>query len=219
MREGAWPLAVGRRGRTKIATLLVRVVFFVVQALDRGPEADGAAGRTSSTIFFTQFSQQGCSTNTMISYTLRLPSFLIVALISTISSVGAVDRPNFTASARVKQHFHRTGDLIAGEEHLLKVIVRWNPMSAAEAYELCHNCNHILEETGEENGDVDGKIYPIAVGGANMCGGQACHVMPGAPKGNNKFHLRVKMDGEWSAWSNYQNFNVQEPGVFDHEEL
>ena len=52
-----------------------------------------------------------------------------------------------------------------------------------------------------------------------MCGGQSCLVMPGAPKGHNKFHLRVKMDGEWSSWSNYQNFNVQEPGMFGHEEL
>mmetsp|Transcript_22742 Transcript_22742/g.38856 ORF Transcript_22742/g.38856 Transcript_22742/m.38856 type:complete len:153 (-) Transcript_22742:149-607(-) len=152
----------------------------------------------------------------MISYTGRLLSLLLVPLIT----VAAVDRPNFKATARVKQHFHRTGELIDGEQHLLKVIVKWDAISAAEGYELCHNCNHhISEETGEENGEVDGKIYPIEVGGANMCGGQACHVMPGAPKGHNKFHLRVKKDGEWSAWSNYQNFNVQEPGNFDHEEL
>ena len=155
----------------------------------------------------------------MKSYPQRILSLLIVPLFTNFSAAGAKDRPNFTASARVKQHFHRSGDLIAGEEHLLKVIVKWDPIRAAEGYELCHNCNHISEETGEENGDVDGKIYPIAIGGSNMCGGQACHVMPGAPKGNNKFHLRVKMDGEWSAWSNYQNFNVHEPGVFDHEEL
>ena len=153
----------------------------------------------------------------MISSTGRLISLLLVPLVT----IAALDSPKFSATARVKQHYHRTGELIDGEEHLLKVIVKWDTISGAEGYELCHNCNHILEETGEENSgnDVDGKIYPIEVGGANMCGGQACHVMPGAPKGNNKFHLRVKMNGEWSAWSNYQNFNVQEPGMFGHEEL
>lgn len=149
----------------------------------------------------------------------HLLSVLLVPLITAISLVAAVDRPNFSAVARVKQHFHRTGDLIDGEEHLLKVIVKWDAISAAEGYNLCHNCNHISEETGEENGNADGTIYPIEVGGKNMCRGQACLVMPNAPKGYNKFHLRVKTNGEWSAWSNYQNFNVKEPGNFDHEEL
>ena len=153
----------------------------------------------------------------MISSTGSLLSLLLIVPLVTIE---AVDRPIFSATARVKQHFHKTGQLIDGEEHLLKVIVKWDAISGAEGYELCHNCNHISEVTGEENGDLDGgEIYPIGVGGANMCGGQACLVMPGAPKGHNKFHLRVKMDGEWSSWSNYQNFNVQEPGMFGHEEL
>jgi len=102
----------------------------------------------------------------MKSLTGRLLSLLLVLLITTIISVVAVvDRPNFKAFARVKQHFHKTGDLIAGEEHLLKVIVKWDAISAAEGYVLCHNCNHILEETGVENGDVDGTIYPIEIGG------------------------------------------------------
>ncbi|KAL7446866.1 hypothetical protein ACHAXM_011437 [Skeletonema potamos] len=156
----------------------------------------------------------------LVSATGRLLSLLIVPLITTtILVVAVLDRPNFRAVARVKQHFHKTGDLIAGEEHLLKVIVKWDAIGAAEGYELCHNCNHILEETGVENGEVDGTIYRIEIGGKNMCGGQPCYVMSGAPIGYNKFHLRVKKGGEWSPWSNYQNFNVKEPGNFEHEEL
>eukprot|EP00573_Skeletonema_grethae_P000414 CAMPEP_0201685936 /NCGR_PEP_ID=MMETSP0578-20130828/567_1 /ASSEMBLY_ACC=CAM_ASM_000663 /TAXON_ID=267565 /ORGANISM="Skeletonema grethea, Strain CCMP 1804" /LENGTH=149 /DNA_ID=CAMNT_0048169921 /DNA_START=53 /DNA_END=502 /DNA_ORIENTATION=- len=149
----------------------------------------------------------------MMSTTTRLLSLLLVPLVTTAST----DRPTFKATARVKQHMYRTGQLVDGEEHLLKAIIKWDPMNGAEKYQLCHNCNHILEDTGAEDGAVDGDI--IEVEADNFCGGQACHVMPGCPQGHNKFHLRVKMDGEWSAWSNYQNFDVKEPGNFDHEEL
>jgi hypothetical protein len=146
---------------------------------------------------------------------------LLILFNSLLIIVAAtVDRPKFTAIARVKQHFHKTGGLIKGEEHLLKVIIKWEAITGADAYELCHNCDHISEVTGAENGNVnDGTIYLIEIGGRNVCGGQPCHVIPGAPMGNNKFHLRVIKDGELSPWSNYQNFNVQEPGNFDHEEL
>lgn len=152
----------------------------------------------------------------MMSTTTCLLSLLLVPLLVTIAAT--IDRPTFKATARVKQHYHRSGQLVDGEEHLLKAIIKWDPpMDGAEKYQLCHNCNHISEETGAENGDVDGEI--IEVDADNFCGGQPCHVMPGCPQGLNKFHLRVKIDGEWSAWSNYQNFNVKEPGHFDHEEL
>lgn len=145
-------------------------------------------------------------------------------IISAEAAVAATaDRPNFTATARVKQHFHHTGELVDGEEHLLKIIVKWNSIPEAEAYELCHNCHFIVEETGEEKGgrnwNEDGSIIPIPIDGKFTCGRQPCYVMPAAPKGNNKFHLRVKKNGEFSLWSNYQNFNVQEVGNFGHEEL
>ena len=115
---------------------------------------------------------------------------------------------------------HRTGDLVEGEEHLLKMIVKWNPIPGAEAYELCYNCNFIDEDTGAEISEVDSNaIISIPIGGKNTCGGQPCNVMPGTPRGFNKFHLRVQVGGEWSPWSNYQNFDVQEPGSFGHTEL
>ena len=103
-------------------------------------------------IFFSGLMQHK---TTMISSTGSILSLLTVPLVT----IAALDRPIFSATARVKQHFHKTGQLIDGEEHLLKVIVKWDAISGAEGYELCHNCNHILEETGEENGDLDGKIF------------------------------------------------------------
>jgi hypothetical protein len=151
-------------------------------------------------------------------------STIIINAAAAAVAATTVDRPKFTATARVKQHFHQvTGELVQLEEHLLKIIVKWNPIPEAEAYELCHNCHFIVEETGEEKGgknwNEDGSIIPIPIDGKHTCGAKPCYVMPAAPKGNNKFHLRVKKNGEFSLWSNYQNFNVQEPGNFEHEEL
>mmetsp|Transcript_2528 Transcript_2528/g.5374 ORF Transcript_2528/g.5374 Transcript_2528/m.5374 type:complete len:123 (-) Transcript_2528:267-635(-) len=121
---------------------------------------------------------------------------------------------------------HKTGDLVEGEEDLLKIIVKWDPIRGAEGYELCHNCNHIDEESGAETSAADGRIYPVGIGAKFECGSRPCNVMPGVPKGHNKFHLRVLLVGEtpnssaeFSPWSKYQNFNVEEPGNFEHEEL
>ena len=114
---------------------------------------------------------------------------------------------------------HRTGDLVEGEEHLLKVIVKWDEIYDAEAYELCHNCNFIDEDTGAEttSSDRSGVIKEVDV--KTRCGGQPCSINPGMPRGHNKFHLRVKKGGVMSPWSRYQNFDVQEPGTFGHIEL
>lgn len=146
------------------------------------------------------------------------PRFVsILALL--VGSATAINRPNFVGTARVKQHMHSSGDLVEGEEDLLKIIVKWDHIPGAEGYELCHNCNHIDEESGTEVGGADGIVYPIGIGGKFECGAKPCSVMPGAPKGHNKFHLRAIVGGEMSPWSNYQNFNVLEPGSFEHEEL
>ena len=148
----------------------------------------------------------------------NLLAIATLLLVSIIKSTVAIDRPNFIGTARVKQHFHKSGELIAGEEHLLKVIVKWEPIPLAVQYELCHMCNHIDEETGDAddiNMNTEAKIYQIGPG--STCGGQPCHIMPGTEKGHNKFHLRVKgHGGEWSAWSKYQNFLVAEPGTEEH---
>lgn len=112
-------------------------------------------------------------------------------LVSITKATVAVDRPRFTGTARVKQHFHKSGGLIAGEEHLLKVIVSWNPIPSAVQYELCHMCNHIDEETGEADDSkmntTDAKIYQI--GPSDTCGGQPCNVMPGTEKVSKELSL------------------------------
>eukprot|EP00584_Thalassiosira_punctigera_P004059 CAMPEP_0172526636 /NCGR_PEP_ID=MMETSP1067-20121228/1505_1 /TAXON_ID=265564 ORGANISM="Thalassiosira punctigera, Strain Tpunct2005C2" /NCGR_SAMPLE_ID=MMETSP1067 /ASSEMBLY_ACC=CAM_ASM_000444 /LENGTH=153 /DNA_ID=CAMNT_0013310183 /DNA_START=63 /DNA_END=524 /DNA_ORIENTATION=- len=149
----------------------------------------------------------------------RPASLLAALLAASSSSAAAGDRPPFVGTARVKQHRHRTGDLVEGEEHLLKAIIKWDHVPGAEEYELCHECDHIDETTGEEDGagPVGGEAYPVEVG--HTCGGLPCNVMPGIPQGHNKFHLRVKKGGEWSLWSEYQNFDVKESGTFGHTEL
>ena len=142
------------------------------------------------------------------------------------ASIISQERPNFIGTARIKQHrAGANGDLVEGEEHLLKAIIKWDAIPNAERYEICHHCNdYIDEETGVADDNVTDEdsikdIYDIEIGGKNTCGGQPCLVMPGVPKGNNQYHLRVKIDGEWSLWSKHQNFFVSEPGTFEHVEL
>jgi hypothetical protein len=139
-----------------------------------------------------------------------------------VCSTDDIYRPHFVnVDARAKQHRKHTGGLVGGEEHLRKIILRWNKIPDAEAYEMCHNCRNIDEATGSvTSDDLDaGTIIPLEVGRKNECGGIPCMVMPSAPKGYNKFNLRVKKDGEWSAWSENRNYNIQEPGQLIHEEL
>src|SRR6056300_1503412 len=102
---------------------------------------------------------------------------LLLSLLFAPAVVIAADRPTFHGTARVKQHFHKTGDLIKGEEELRKLILKWDGIPNAQAYELCHNCNNIDEATGREVGEIDGTIYPIEIGGRFVCGGQPCNVM------------------------------------------
>lgn len=144
-------------------------------------------------------------------------SLLGAVLLSAAVAAASDDRPNFVGTVRVKQHYHRSGELVEGEEDLLKVIVKWDPIPGAEAYELCHDCGHIDEATGLEDGELDGAMYPIEVG--HTCGGQPCHVMPGIKQGHNRFHLRVKKGGEFGPWSKYQNFETVQPGNVGHTEL
>lgn len=153
-----------------------------------------------------------------------MTSSRFISLLALLVTTAAADtpRPIFVGTARVKQHMHRTGDLVPGEEDLLKVIVKWDAIGGAEKYELCHQCNNIDEETGHiaaTGSEVGGTVHEIGIGGQFECGGQPCKVLPNSPQGSNVYHLRVMKNGEFSPWSRYQNFNVKEPGTFDHEEL
>jgi hypothetical protein len=143
----------------------------------------------------------------------------------------APERPQFDLQARVKQHRRGAeGSLVPGEENLRKIILSWDRVENAEAYEVCHDCHDIInDDTGIISSktttpllvDKDGivKVFPLAVGRAFECGMRPCLVLPGAPIGYNRFHIRVKVGSEWSAWSKHRNFLVAEPGAVEHQEL
>ena len=147
--------------------------------------------------------------------------FTLVILVGCIL-VSAVDRPDSSSiTGRVKPHrAGATGELVDGEEHLRKIIVQWSPVPGAVEYEICHGCTNIDDETGEETGDVSGKVISVGIGEQFTCGNRPCLVMPGAPLGYNLFHLRVKVGDEWSLWSEHRNFNIGDTfGTIEHEEL
>jgi len=121
--------------------------------------------------------------------------------------------------ARVKDH-------LAEKEDYRRIILSWDHIPKADRYEVCHNCIAINDETGEgaldggEGVSDGGKIYPIGVDNAKyQCGGLPCFVMRDAPIGYNKFHLRVFVNGEWSLWSEYRNYEIDDIGHVEHEEL
>lgn len=135
----------------------------------------------------------------------------VATLASAAAAAAAGSRPNFAATARVKQHYHHSGELVEGEEHLLKIIIKWQPIHGVENYEICHDCD-INDETGE-TGEIHGhKLH--AVESSQTCGGLPCLTQKGIKKGMNKYHLRARFaGGQTSLWSNYQAFEVVEPGT------
>lgn len=146
----------------------------------------------------------------------------LLAILSTLIGTSvAVDRPFFDPNARVKQHrVKTTGELVEGEEELRKVLLKWDKVPGAEKYEICHNCDNIDDDTGDNAGLIpEEKIIALGVSRKYECGGHACLVLPDAPLGFNTFHLRVQVGDEWSKWSKHRNYNVDEPGFVEHEEL
>ncbi|EJK71683.1 hypothetical protein THAOC_06854 [Thalassiosira oceanica] len=112
----------------------------------------------------------------------------VATLASAAAAAAAGSRPNFAATARVKQ-----------------------PIHGVENYEICHDCD-INDETGE-TGEIHGhKLH--AVESSQTCGGLPCLTQKGIKKGMNKYHLRARFaGGQTSLWSNYQAFEVVEPGT------
>mmetsp|Transcript_30717 Transcript_30717/g.37515 ORF Transcript_30717/g.37515 Transcript_30717/m.37515 type:complete len:154 (+) Transcript_30717:90-551(+) len=142
---------------------------------------------------------------------------LLLTIAATISSSTSIPRPVINTNARVKQHrAGAVGDLVIGEEHMLKIIVKWPPMRPALSYEICHGC-HVIDSTGErlEDEETAGKVYPVDP--HSTCGGDVCHVFKDVPKGKNRFNVRVLTPNGWSVWSEHVNFNVVEPGNPEHE--
>jgi len=69
-----------------------------------------------------------------------------------------VDFPHLNHHLRVKQHRSGAqGDLVKGEEHLVKTIIGWVAFPGATEYELCIDC-HIEDDTGVREKEEKGKI-------------------------------------------------------------
>ena len=98
---------------------------------------------------------------------------------------------------------------MSGEEHLLKIILKWQAIPGADSYEICHDCD-INEETGESGEIHDGQLHGID--STHTCGGLPCLTQFGVKRGMNKYHLRV-IGGGQGPWSTYQAFEVIEPGT------
>jgi hypothetical protein len=142
-------------------------------------------------------------------------------------------RPELHLTARIKQHRQgATGDLVQGEEELRKIILNWDPIVNAKAYEICHLCSSIDSNSGQREDDSGedsdgGTVISIPVGRHGECGGMPCLVVPGVPLGWNTFHLRVQLpskhttdDDRWSLWSPVRNFHVHPEvlGSVDHSD-
>jgi hypothetical protein len=145
---------------------------------------------------------------------LLLQLLLLLAAASLASAIP--DRPKISNRARVKQHrFGATGQLVAGEEELRKIIVYWPPTVGALGYEICHNCS-VDDATGVRSDENDGGVA-TAIAKGDTCGGTMCGVFPGAPFGKNRFNVRVQTSEGWSLWSKHANFVVGEAGFSEHE--
>ena len=130
--------------------------------------------------------------------------------------VSAKLAPVLDDSARIKEHrAGATGELVAGEEELRKIVVQWDFLKGALEYEICHDC------TISEDGSVTGGSRTIVpIGRKGECGGRPCHIVRGAPLRLNTFHVRANIADEgWTDWSAPRNFMVQDPGRTYHEEL
>ena len=113
-----------------------------------------------------------------------------------------------------------------GEDHLRKIIVQWETVPEALEYQVCHNC--VFHDGNDNDEDEEMTIHVVAVGREGECGGRPCYILPGAPLGRNTFHVRVRTSTTttsgndevlWSEWSEPRNFNVDQIGKTEHEEL
>lgn len=102
-----------------------------------------------------------------------------------------------------------------------RVVVSWDAVYNAEEYEICHNCETIVDGEGVRDEDTDDgvshKTFPHKV----CPGGHPCHIYDDIPHGLNHFNVRVRIWKKWSRWSNKRNFyfSASDYGIVRHEEL
>jgi hypothetical protein len=137
---------------------------------------------------------------------------LLPLLVLTASSSGT-PYPSILRSIRVKNHFHRTGEPVDGEQHLRKVILKWTPVAGATRYEVHHVHPHDIHE------EIEPRVHVTTVEAGHTCGGTPCHVKPACPLGRNGFSVRAMLEGgeeedgeqqeeTWTPWSPLVRFDI-----------
>ena len=132
-------------------------------------------------------------------------AFLLLAWMSPQTGATSLPYPSIQKKIRVKNHFHRSGELVDGEKHLRKVIIKWDHYPGALRYEV----NHVFPN------EEDQKIHTTVIERDNTCGGYPCHVKPACPLGMNAFSVRASLasDNEggedtWTPWSPLVTFQI-----------
>ncbi len=147
---------------------------------------------------------------------IRLFSLLLQLAYLVFPTCGQDVVPIIDASARVKEHrFGATGDLVVGEEAMRKIIIQWNEIPGALAYEVCHNC----QTTNQEGVLVlePGEIHPASPSAQRA--GRPVFVRSGTTVGRNTFHVRASVEeGKWGPWSEQRIFYVKDPGNALHDD-
>ena len=146
---------------------------------------------------------------------------LIVAVLVQSSSTAAEQsqqqRPNppiLEDKARVKRHYHKSGELIQGEEDLLKFIVFWKPVPDAKLYELSFE----FENHPEEQNPIRLETYDPSLKSSGMT--RPRWIIENCPKGNVKVRIRVDTSSSsttslknWSDWSEPAIYSVTESTI------
>lgn len=140
---------------------------------------------------------------------------VLMFLLCTVAGVASLKRPELHLEARIKEHKNRSGEVIAWESELRKIIVSWDRYPNAQLYEVCHMCD-VDEATGVRASTEEGTVTERKVGREGECGMKPCLVIPGAPLGRNRFHVRVSVGGEWTPWSKHRSYDVQDVGRVSH---
>ena len=135
---------------------------------------------------------------------------LLTLALAVFSTDASVDRSDFKlAIAKVKPHVFHAGEREPqNEEHLVKFIMTWFPTEGASGYEVCHNCDDLIDGHGKATGDLEKHVYTNVA----TCDGLPCVVMKKIAEGSNSFNIRHKTeDGEYTHWSEKRQLDVTCP--------
>lgn len=142
----------------------------------------------------------------------RFLSLLTLAL-AAFSTDANTPRSDFKlAIAKVKPHVYHAGEREPKDgEHLVKFIMTWFPTEGANGYEVCHNCDDLIDGHGKATASTEDMQHHIYTNVAT-CDGLPCIVMKKIPEGSNTFNIRHKTeDGKYTHWSEKRELDVTCP--------